>query len=227
MVSLKTQLMATIKTRRSLKNSSEQGLTLLECLVAIVVIGVVAVTFTPPLILAIATREQNRRAEQASQLAQGELDRVRRLVEQGNYSNAQLPPVGNDNVALQSRPGGTTTDPSTVSASQGLLVDVNGDRTNDFLVQTFRSPGIGDQNGKIVVFRMGVRVYSAMVAQNLGALDDPPRRSASLQLTNALGQQRRLPLAAMYSTVVRSDHSNSLCNYRQFLGEDDRNIACR
>jgi len=58
---------------------SESGLTLMECVVAIAVVALAGALITPPLFLAAATRVQNRRSEQALQIAQGEIDRIRTL----------------------------------------------------------------------------------------------------------------------------------------------------
>ena len=59
---------------RSQQANAESGLTLIECIVAIVIISVVGVAITPPLFLATAARVQTNRAEQAVQIAQGEVD---------------------------------------------------------------------------------------------------------------------------------------------------------
>ena len=210
----------------SKKKTLQEGLTLIESLVAIAVIAVVITSFTPAIFISVATRIQNRRAEQALQLAQGEIDRVRRTVEQGIYDNIKdLPPKGSapDNQAEQQGPPNqdTSTLPSgysfTNNASTGLLVDINGDQTPDFVVQTYRTTGVQDLQGKVVAFSIGVRVYSAVVRQNFNDLEQPPIRAASLQFSTALGQQRRRPLAVMYTNIVRSDTQTSLCSYQQFL----------
>lgn len=76
-------------------SQSEQGLTLLECLVAMIIITLTVVAITPPIMLATATRVQSRRGEQATQIAQGEIDRVRLMVERSdkllNYTKEDLP----------------------------------------------------------------------------------------------------------------------------------------
>jgi len=220
------KLALTLATLAKNKNS-EQGISLLECLMAIVVIAVVITSFTPPIILAVATRVQNRRAEQAVQLAQGEIDKVRRTVEQGNYADTDLPPIGASNVRLQPAPSSSRElqiqrQPSPErfpsSASESARIDLNGDGSTDFYVQTYRSPGI-PENGKTVAFCLGVRVYSASaIRENFGQLESPPQHLASLQLTNAMGAQKRRPLALIYTSVVNSDTSNSLVNLTNFLG---------
>jgi prepilin-type N-terminal cleavage/methylation domain-containing protein len=60
-----------------------QGLTLIECLVAILMVALLASAIAPALAVAVATRVQSQKSEQALQLAQAEVDRVRRLTEEG------------------------------------------------------------------------------------------------------------------------------------------------
>lgn len=226
-----TNKLALALLKLSQGKNSEQGISLLECLMAIVVISVVIASFSPPIFLAVATRVQNRRAEQAIQLAQGEVDKVRRIVEDGSYRDTDLPPVGGSNVRRQSAPGSSENlniqqnQRYASSATSSARIDVNGDGTADFYVQTYRSPGvqnISPQNpdsNRTVAFCLGVRVYSASaVRENFGNLENPPQRLASLQMTTAQGAQRRRPLAAMYTSVVRSDKDYSLERLREFLG---------
>ncbi|HEY9816414.1 MAG TPA: hypothetical protein V6D20_11525, partial [Candidatus Obscuribacterales bacterium] len=86
---------------------SESGLTIIESLVAIIMIGIVGAMITPPIVIAVATRLQNQRSQQAYQIAQGELDRVRGLVNNGNHEPAALPAaVGNGPLADQGPPTG-------------------------------------------------------------------------------------------------------------------------
>jgi type II secretory pathway pseudopilin PulG len=78
-----------------LLSSTEQGLTLIEGLLAIVIISITVVSISPPIFWAVATRVQTQRAEQSLKLAQGEIDRVRTLVERNEVKAAQfnlLPP---------------------------------------------------------------------------------------------------------------------------------------
>ena len=72
-------LMLTIRARRK----ACQGLTLIECLVAILMVALLASAIAPALALAVATRVQSQKADQAMKLAQTEIDRVRLLTEEG------------------------------------------------------------------------------------------------------------------------------------------------
>ncbi len=205
------------------KNLSTQGFSLLECLVGIVIITIVVTTFTPLIFLSVGTRIQNRRAEQALQLAQGEIDRVRRTVERGIYNDTtDLPPqAGAANNRPQDQPGPASfrqlqsNQNFPTSASEASLIDVNGDGDPDFLVQTYRTAGVRNSTSDLMAFSMGVRVYAYTARQNIGRLETT---AASLSMTTALGQQQRRPLAVMYSNVVRSDRGTSLQCYQEFLG---------
>lgn len=226
-----------IQTLRKRHNRrSEQGLTLMESLVAILMISAVMVAITPPIFLAVATRVQNRRAEQAIQLAHGQIDQVRVLMEQGVTNEKQLPiNAGNDiaNVPaiqdihseLQSTNFECSTyddnydpeNPTQLSATTALPTDINGDCNADFLVQIFRTNDKTLPDNPVpLVFRMGVRVYSIVAKGNTGSLKTT---KASLQLTTGEGQQTQYPLSVMYTTLSRSDVSGSLELYKSFESE--------
>jgi type II secretory pathway pseudopilin PulG len=207
------------------RSSSEQGLTLMECLVAILMISAVLVAITPPIFLAVASRVQNRRAAQAIQLAAGEVDRVRVLVEQGvtEDSKKDLPNLAEGTNALDvpapSGPGGLESAnkacPLVYEApevSKARRVDTNGDCEPDFLVQTFRVAEQVDDEGLPVIFRMGVRVYST----SADSFDGLETKQAALLLTTGEGQQTKYPLAAMYTVLGKGDLSSSMEEYRCF-----------
>ncbi len=221
----------------------DRGLTLIEGLIAIVIVSITLVSITPPIFWATGTRIQNRRAEQALQLAQGEIDRVRTIVDQGNATTNLLPPIGAANIRLANsvaapsvpkdgnvisvNPLCTNQDdgnaPDSVQKYLQVNTDPNPDNSKDckanFLIQTFRSSGI-DSNGFPTAagvvpagFVMGVRVYSIVAGPNLIA-GKGLTEQASLKGTNGLGNQLTRPLAVQYSTIVRSNSSQNLAIYR-------------
>jgi type II secretory pathway pseudopilin PulG len=199
---------------------------------AIVVIGLTVAMIAPPLVIAAATRVQNRRAEQALQIAQGEVDRVRAMVARDQHTPARLPaittpPGGNFQAVaapaslsqLKKSPAscGTYTGQQ-IPVNQTLQVDVDGDCQPDFIMQVFRTQG-NTKNSEIVQgtnrpsdFQMGVRVYSILADGNWSNLQTLP---ASLQLTKGQGKQRSRPLAVLYTPFSRSDQSDALCFYQQ------------
>ena len=204
-----------LRLKRINNNYSEQGLTLIETLMAIVVIAIVITASTPPILLAVATRIQNRRAEQAMQIAQQQIERVRLIVDQGNYTNSDLPPAASISDPDDINTVGAPTAPCSSSCTATQATEETKD---DFLVQVFRDPGVSqagvapDGGAQVVAFRMGVRVYSP--AAELGSLGTRP---ASLQMTSALGEQTRFPLAVIYADLARGDVTGTLDSYRDFV----------
>ncbi len=77
--------------RRS--GTSASGFTLIESLVAIIVISVTVVAISPPIFWAAATRVQNRRAEQALSIAQSSIEEVRAKIERGSVTAPELPAI--------------------------------------------------------------------------------------------------------------------------------------
>lgn len=222
--------------------SSEQGVTLLECLMAIIVIGLTVAMTTPPLFVAAATRVQNRRAEQALQIAQGEVDRVQTLVQRGQHTPARLPvnagpainataPINLNTVGAPTaiapelrsvNPARNTYTGRQLNLTEALPIDIDGDGEADYLMQVFignirRAPS----QTNYATFQTGVRVYSVLARNNLGSLQT---QQASLQLTSGQGSQRLRPLAVLYPNVAWSDRSFSLCEYHR---QDAARQQCR
>lgn len=200
------------RSTREPSNRSDAGLTLLECIVAMVMMSVVAVAITPPLFLATASRVQSNRAEQATQVAQGEVDKVRVTIERGEYLSranplAELPQEGSGDI-FKTPPPNPSPDLSTLESTRASCdkkvpfvpaatlrpVDIDGDCQPDFAVQTFRSPA--DAGSSIttvsgvripIAFKLGVRVWAAQPLLNGNTLP-LGTQPASLQLTGGTGQ---------------------------------------
>lgn len=189
--------------------AQEQGLTLIECLVAIVVVGLVSSAIAPALVLSVATRVHSQKAEQALALAQSQIDSTRVLVERGEYTVADLPPLdtgrADKDVAMAPGPNLGVTDPTNFAYAQP--VDIDGNGQPDFLVQRFRAVG-EVVNGTPVAFAMGVRVYD----RNAAAAGNLSTAPASLVMTSTNGRRNERPLATLYTTIAASNQGESLCN---------------
>jgi len=219
----------------------DAGLTLIEGLVAILIVSAVIIGITPMMFLSVATRIQNRRAEQALQLAHGQIDQIRVLMEQGiNESNVdeigpQLPPsAGETNINEVGPPTGIINSLMSTNSTCNRLnnlqalsptdvfpVDINGDCEIDFYMQTFRTnqvsarTGLGRENPDIpLMFRMGVRVYYRNARDRIGELET---EQASLVMTTGEGDQTKRPLASLYTVMSQGDTTQSLEGYRDFL----------
>lgn len=218
---------------QALASANSQGLTLIECLVAIIMVALVASAITPALILSVATRVQSQKAEQALALGQAEIDRVRQLVEQGvvegrndlglnavvrqvplapttvldNAPSTQVGAVrGISNIVNRTDPNALPDDPA-----ETRQVDVNNDGIMDFAVQVYRTRGITDANGLPVAFALGVRVYDydAVASGTGGNLSTVP---LSLGITGGTGQRSQRPIVALYSTISVAERGDSLCD---------------
>lgn len=171
----------------SLRYSTEKGLTLLECLIAVSVMGLTIGLVLPPLFIATASRVQTRRAEQAFQIAQGEVDRIRTLVALDRHVSSSLPQaaaagVKAEDVAVAtkastkvrtSKAGCSNADPGTTQPQidTAVLVDIDADCQPDFLMQVFRTQGTlstsqaSDSDPRPSQFDLGVRVYSILAGR--------------------------------------------------------------
>lgn len=213
-----------------------QGLTLVECIMAIVVIALTTAMITPPLFIAAATRMQNQRGEQAMQIAQGEVDRIRALVEWAEHTPNRLPqtsgsvpiastPAPTSLSSLQSKnPACNTYNPERrLPVTTAFGVDTTDDTTPDrpvncqpdFAVQTFISSGqpvVGDPENRLGTFCLVVRVYGKPAINDAGdgfvvPLETTP---ASLRFTTGQGNQRTRPLAVITTPIIWSDRSSSV-----------------
>jgi prepilin-type N-terminal cleavage/methylation domain-containing protein len=210
----------TQKTSPIPTTANDQGLTLIECLVAIIMVALVASAIAPVLVISVASRVQSQKAEQALKAAQSEIDQIRVLVERREATADDIPlPVpnfneGNDSIADVAGPqyGALVAADAWPTVTQTRPIDVNRDGQDDFAVQIFRSPGGADIGGVPIAFVLGVRVYDfdAVNSDRTGNLLIEP---ASLGLTGGEGERRERPLAALYTTVSVGDTSESLCEY--------------
>lgn len=211
------------------KGQSSDGLSLLEALVAIILVTVVVSIITPPIFLAVGTRVNNRRTEQALQLAQGEIERVR-LVMLSSQNEAEIAPqlpavvaavTDPDDIATVGAPTTVCTTPSPCGATELALAEpqLTADEQR-FYIQTFRDAGAVIDQGTLTTdddvtfaFRMGVRIYSAEAADNLGSLVTDTKTL----FTSGTGSRRNAPLAVMYTELNRGSTAGGLVNLKDYV----------
>jgi prepilin-type N-terminal cleavage/methylation domain-containing protein len=225
--------LALMRRYNTTAKSSNRGFTLIESLVAMVVITITIISIIPPIFWATATRVQNRRIEQAIQLAQSEIDRVRNGIERQDFTLADLPPQAGAQVRPNA-PAPTSIDNDRVrsvvpSCNRGdgrppnqsnfvVAIDTDpGDNCRpEFYVQVFRGQGISATPGGLpdgIV--MGVRVYSLAAAPGGVLSSGLDTRPGKLSGTSGVGTQRSRPLAVQFSAIVRSNAGDGISLYRQ------------
>ncbi|NJM96621.1 MAG: type II secretion system protein [Phormidesmis sp. RL_2_1] len=201
------------------KAVNDNGLTLIECLVAIAVIGMTTAVIAPVMVFSIATRVQSQKAEQALQVAQGEIEKIRLLVERGgDYSVplASYPSTSIVSIASTAGPISTAAAFNSTTTNVAKLVNVDSNADNEFAVQVFRSVGSTPTGSPVpIAFDVGVRVYDTRAFQanstNLAT------STASLSFTSGEGQRGSRPLAVIYTSFLKGDRDGSLCNYWRYV----------
>lgn len=224
-----------IKARsQSAPTTPESGLTLIECLVAMIIITVTVAIITPPVFLAVGTRVNNRRTEQALQVGQGEIERVRLLMMSNQSFNdieTSLPKdSGVGPTQLQTAPAATTIcvdgPPPAACSSATALYKVPGN--SDLYIQTFRDagktiartdPNTGNVQNEIIAFNLGVRVYSKEVLNAGGtALKGTLQTDeGSINFTSGTKSRGSKPLVTMYTEMIRSSQKESLTEMRDYI----------
>lgn len=221
-----TQLTSAILIAKISKREQDSGLTLLECLVAIAIVGIASAVIAPVMLVSVATRVQSQKAEQAIQLAKLEVDSIRIEVERGGDYSAVLnayPKVGIASSDTLEQISAKLVGAEAPTSSQSALdssnvrvakqVDINNDGDIDFAVQTFATEVTGSSTLP-TVFKVGVRVYDdRSLQQNAGSMLTDP---ASLSLTSGEGQRSLRPLAVIYADIFQSDQTTSLCEYHRY-----------
>lgn len=204
------------------KAADNNGLTLIECLVAIAVIGLTAAVMGPVMLFSMATRIQSQRAEQAIQLAQGEVDKIRLMVERGGDFRSALASYPSTTAASVAAVGPPTSAPNyslnNADPTVAKRVDVGSSTgSNKFAVQVFRTVGSTTVGSSVpVTFDVGVRVYDLNAFKNSSV--SLQTDAASLSFTSGEGQRSTRPLAVIYTSIFQGDRDGSLCAYKQYLG---------
>ena len=205
---------------RSLRDpKNEQGLTLLECLVAIALMGLTAGIIAPVMVFSVATRVQSQRAEQALQLAQGEIEKIRLMVDRGGDYSSELsayPITTATSIADTNPPDSSRASLDSTTTNVAKYINIDSDSDNEFAVQVFRSEGIQPAGSTVpIAFEVGVRVYEDSAVQDNSA--NLQRDSASLNFTSGEGDRTTRPLAVIYADIFQGDRADALCEYRKYL----------
>lgn len=211
----------------------EGGLTLVEVIAAIVILTIALASISAPLALSAATRIQNRRIQQASALAQQEINRVDALFLRSegidsDFETGLLPPINAAGVSLDNTPAPTAVvserlDLNTIN--NALLVDIDDDGQDDFFMQLIGSAPVRLTVGNVQqvgAFQMAVRVYDAVAIQNLGGLDTQP---VNVGFISSIVNARTMPLVVLRTELAQSDSGLTLQDYRNFICTVDSSTA--
>ncbi|MEP0871640.1 hormogonium polysaccharide secretion pseudopilin HpsB [Trichocoleus desertorum AS-A10] len=205
-------------------HSSQSGFTILESLIAIVVVAILLSAIAPVIVLSVATRVQARRVELGTQAARAYIDGLR--------SGSVTPPpsttvaVSNDPATFTSYAAPTPSALAcannayctTPAATAGLYCfDGNADnvcqnnKPNDLIIQAVRynSTSIDAARG----YLLGVRVYRADAFKadgNILRSTDTARKRSQSAFSGTLGP-RKAPIIELTTEVKASASYDNFC----------------
>lgn len=205
-------------------HASRKGLTLFECLVAILVVNLAIVMLTMPLAIVAATRLRNDRINKASEVARQSLDRLRAMMEQGvdvrEDSSGLLPPQATE-ADLNWQPH-----PTSVVECTGEQWFASGpDKAclqrvgiHEFAVQIIRGP-VATSASQVLCYPVQVRVYERRAIKNMADPDFAGPIEAQPVLFTAASDQieapnRENPLAVLSTYILRADSGEVLSSVR-------------
>jgi prepilin-type N-terminal cleavage/methylation domain-containing protein len=232
------------KILASYSKSRQKGFTIIESLVAIVVVSVLLAAIAPVIVLSVATRVQARRVEFATQAAKSYIDGVRT-----KQIEPPAPPTSDTplkDIPAPTNPGslncaansyctttGTTSTGTPPSPTNLYCIDLDGlpssstetpkcesSSTTDMVVQVFRN------KTSATGYALGVRVYRANAFKSgitFKASKDNVKQQQTFTGGTGLGNQQA-PLVEMSTDITDTVPSYSdLCNRLQ--GSDPTNVA--
>ncbi|WP_413161718.1 hormogonium polysaccharide secretion pseudopilin HpsB [Capilliphycus salinus ALCB114379] len=195
------------------RKSSESGYSLIESLIAIIVVSILMVSVAPMIALSVGTRAQAKRLELAAQAGKAYVDFLR-----ANSTNDVVPGTKNQTYAEKNAP--SNTDPDQAPDPGDLVEDVEGyvDDTNTLYCINFdeeagcQSDSLSDMVVQPVQlnstdakagYNLLVRVYRADAFSSDEALETEGQNKA---ITNAIGD-RNAPMV-QFSTSIASTGQN-------------------
>jgi prepilin-type N-terminal cleavage/methylation domain-containing protein len=205
--------------------SHESGYTIIESLIAIVVVAVLMTAVSPMLVFSTATRLQAKRLELATQAGKSYLDGVRSgTIPVSTLSNtswsAIIPVVATSALSTQAAPSngslvcantGYCTTPANVYCVDFDGSSCSSDSMQDMVVQAFRDGNSDPTKG----YQLMVRVYRAnSFKSEVGTL---LTTDSSSTITTGLGN-RKAPLVIMSTEISPQNAQQSYQNYCDRLG---------
>lgn len=199
--------------------SSQSGFTILESLIAIVVVAILLTAIAPAIVLSVATRVQARRVELGTQAARSYVDglktgsipapEVSTSVSIDNFRNVAAPSPS----ALTCTNNSYCTSPASASL---FCIDGNSDgactnaKPDDLIIQAVRYNSISTDATQ--GYLLGVRVYRADAFRDSGTIlrSSTGVRRAQQTFRGTLGQ-RKAPILEFTTEVAASATYDTYC----------------
>jgi prepilin-type N-terminal cleavage/methylation domain-containing protein len=213
------------RQQQNLPQSRDSGYTIIESLVAMIVVSVLMIAIAPVMAFSVATRVQARRVELASQAATAYINALR--------AGAIKPPP-NPQTATSRFPAKDTsvppTDPPVPSGLNDMYcVDLDeitgcGNKSNkDFFVQgLWRNRAITTNDPTTTGYELTVRVYRTDVFSSPGTIR-PEQQSVA---NSALGDPKA-PLVVMKTEIPASTVPGSYGSFCSRIRDSNNKLGCK
>ncbi len=227
--------------------NNQAGFTIIESLVAVILLGILMTAIAPTIVLSTATRVQSRRVELATQAAKVYISGV-------SSGNIPAPPITDtQKVEAPSATEKLSCKESNLQKEKGycsshdedsyrvFCVDGDGDNqcdkenSQDLIVQAFglNSTSTDASRG----YKLGIRVYRADAFKDKGVLetnldDDSDNKKTQSTFTSGIGK-RKAPLVEMTTEIgtertTFQDFCSRLESFKDSVNEDSQyNSQCK
>ena len=212
--------------------STQAGFSLIESLVAVVVVSILLAAIVPMVVLSTASRIQARRVDLATQAARSYVDGVRANVINIIDPVASFPYIDDTSnwvgtsrsQYFQSVPAPTNATVSTLNLLPGIKVDTNGDGFSvddpqDLFIQPMRSGSTDATILKKQGFWLAVRVYRADALSGSAALRDGTESTCNTGRT-AFSNTASItcPIVTVRSQILPTTNANNLDDIKTGIG---------
>jgi prepilin-type N-terminal cleavage/methylation domain-containing protein len=230
------------KQQQIIHPSGEAGFTIIESLVAIIIVAIALAAIAPPLVIATATRVQSKRVEQATQAARTFIDGLKTgavtipsttITPDGTLAGNLLLNTTNMPVPTSS----TSLYCVTKDANNNLTISTTVCTNNFFYIQAVKIVAAGstpiDTTTGLPIdgYSLGIRVYRSDIdfTQTVYASDANiagQSKTTESTFTGTLGH-RQSPLVEMTTTIAsKSTTFNALCQRLAVTGSTTTNTTC-
>lgn len=210
------------KQQQPISQSSQAGFTIIESLLAIIVVTILMVGLAPVIVLSVATRVQAKRVERGTEAARAYIDGIRSGAIKSTTTGF---PVHTSSAFGQVAPP---------TSSTGLYcVDLDGggcssSSNQDLLIQAFRD---GEAANPEKGYKLGIRVYRADAFVDVGLLktmgsSNPVTQGKAQTFTGGLGD-RKAPQFETTTEIAGSDTSlKTLCDRIKVNNPSNSSSSC-
>ena len=198
--------------QQNLSQSRDGGYTIIESLVAMIVVSVLMIAIAPVMAFSVATRVQARRTELATQAARTYIDALRA----GAIASPKPGPAGKGFPSSVTSANVSAATAPTGGIDSLYCLDMDGDQkclsssNKDFVVQgAWRNPANSTTDPTTTGYELMVRVYRADSFATGQALNNEPWKATKQSIVGSGLGDRTMPVVEMTTQIPRTTGETS------------------